>query len=209
MDYACGSAGHSCYLFLKGAISQRLAPHCKRIVGVDTNPAAVEQYNSRVINQGISPEEMLAVCSSLHEVHKDVPKNSYDVIVVSIPTSLAPAINIDVGSLECSLAYHHFPSIDDTTALLVSFLKPGSGTVLVSDLLKGPHADDFHRHCAHEHNHVVHRGGLTEIDVRHAFEHAGLIDVDFEIIHTVKRDGREVDIFLAQGMRPPHEQLHK
>jgi len=180
MDFACGA----------GAISQRLAPYCKRIIGVDTNPSAVEKYNFHAINQGISSEEMLAVCSNLHEVPKDVQKNSYDVIV-------------------CSLAFHHFPSIDDTTCLLVSFLKPGSGTFLVSDLLKGAHANEFHRHCAHGHNHVVHRGGLTEIEVRHAFEHAGLIDFDFEIIHTVRKDGKEIDVFLAQGTRPSHEELHE
>lgn len=108
---------------------------------------------------------------------------------------------------QCSQAYHHFPSIDATTRLLASFLKPETGILLVSDLLKGLHEHEFCRPCSHTHTHhaVVHRGGLTEDEVRVSFEQAGLVDVDFEIVHTVRKDGRDVEIFMAQGVRPAGE----
>ena len=127
MDYACGSGipmitpfiilvtvplshlfdngFHSPYLS-KGALSQKLAPYSKRIIGVDIDPAAVEQYNTRVANQGIPSEgqfvqkasdpyrhlilpyqEMRAICIDLHEHLGDLEGQLFDVIVVSpIPT---------------------------------------------------------------------------------------------------------------------------
>ncbi|KIJ43976.1 hypothetical protein M422DRAFT_60163 [Sphaerobolus stellatus SS14] len=177
MDYACGL----------GALSQRLAPYSKSIVGIDIDPSVVEQYNAKILDQGISPEEMRALCVNLSETSSELQGQLFDVIV-------------------CSQAYHHFPSIDNTTKTLASYLKPGTGTLLVSDLRKGPHAHEFHR--SHEEKKgncispVVHHGGLTEEDMRTAFERAGLVDIDFEIIHSVRKDGREVEIFFIQGSRP-------
>ena len=113
---------------------------------------------------------------------------------------------------QCSQAYHHFRSIDATTCILASLLKPQTGILLVSDLRKGPHAHEFRRPCTHTHdNHhnVVHRGGLTENEVRTSFTRAGLVNIGFEIIHNVRKDGRDVEIFLAQGVRPADEVLHK
>jgi len=166
-------------------LSQRLAPYAKSIIGVDINPDAVEQYNAKVANQGIPTEEMRAICIDLQEQQEEVEGRKFDVVV-------------------CSQAYHHFTSIDETTQLLTNFLMPHTGTLLVSDLLKGPHADDFRQHCTHSHHHhaVTHRGGLTELEVRESFEQAGLTNIEFEIVETVRKDGREIDIFLAQGVRP-------
>ncbi|KAF8531622.1 S-adenosyl-L-methionine-dependent methyltransferase [Gautieria morchelliformis] len=180
MDYACGSGG----------LSQKLASYCKSIIGIDIDQAAVDQYNNKVANQGIPSEEMRAICTNLHEHSGELNGQLFDVIV-------------------CSQAYHHFPSINATTCLLASFLKHQTGILLVSDLLKGPHEHEFRRPCSHTHNHhaVVHRGGLTENEVRGSFEEAGLVDIDFEIVHTVKKDGRDVEVFMAQGVRPAGETL--
>ena len=113
---------------------------------------------------------------------------------------------------KCSQAYHHFPAIDATTGLLASLLKPQTGVLLVSDLLKGPHADEFRRPCTHIHDdrhNVVHRGGLTESEVRVSFEQAGLIDIDFDIVHVVRKNGKELEVFLARGIRPADETPNK
>ncbi|KAF8579479.1 S-adenosyl-L-methionine-dependent methyltransferase [Ramaria rubella] len=188
LDYACGL----------GALSQKLAPYCKCIMGVDIDPAAVEQYNSKVDNQGISAEEMHAICVDLHEQHRELEGKLFDVIV-------------------CSQAYHHFLSIDATTRLLASFLKPETGSLLVSDLLKGQYSHEFcqpraHSHhgrrVGHNHHTVVHKGGLTETEIRNSFQRAGLVDFEFEIIENVRKEGRVVDIFLAQGTRPPDDQVY-
>ena len=109
---------------------------------------------------------------------------------------------------QCSQAYHHFSSIKETSRLLATFLKPRTGTLLVSDLLKGPHADEFRRsstQVGHHQHTVTHRGGLTECEVRESFEHAGLVSIKFEVIEMVRRDGRDVEIFLIQGIRPAGE----
>lgn len=42
-----------------GALSQKLAPYSKSIVGVDIDPIAVQHYNTTVINQGVPPEGLL------------------------------------------------------------------------------------------------------------------------------------------------------
>lgn len=52
----------------KGAISQRLAPYCKRIVGIDINSKAVDLYNEKVSHQGIPPEGI----TKIPPVHKSV-----------------------------------------------------------------------------------------------------------------------------------------
>lgn len=34
-----------------------------------------------------------------------------------------------------------------------------------------------------------------------SFEQAGLVDIAFEIVHTVRNEGRDVEIFVAHGVR--------
>ncbi|GJJ11933.1 hypothetical protein Clacol_006171 [Clathrus columnatus] len=198
MDYACGT----------GAISQRLAPYCKRIIGVDINANVVDQYNETVLNQGISPEdycinhvdlivfeiqEMVAFCTDLSERPEVLDNELFDVIV-------------------CSQAYHHLPSITKTTELLLSYLKPG-GSLLVADLLKSDHSHEFHSYKHHteitnpEHeaalqSPVIHHGGITEDQIHSAFEYAGLTEIEFKIIHTIQKGDRGFDIFLVKGSKP-------
>ena len=66
-----------------GLISQVLAPYCKKIVGVDISPRTVEYYNTRVHNQGISPEEMKAVCVDLRGEEGELEGVKFDLVVVS------------------------------------------------------------------------------------------------------------------------------
>jgi cyclopropane fatty-acyl-phospholipid synthase-like methyltransferase len=63
-------------------ISKELAPYAKTIVGVDITQALVDNYNQRVANQGITPDEMHAVCAELKGVEGELEGLKFDVIVV-------------------------------------------------------------------------------------------------------------------------------
>ncbi|KAF5386915.1 hypothetical protein D9615_002001 [Tricholomella constricta] len=186
MEYACGT----------GLVSRELALYAKRIIGVDISQGMVDQFNLRVSNQGISPEEMQAVCVELKGEPGELGDEKFDVIV-------------------CAAAYHHFTSIDDVTRILAYFLKPG-GALLVVDLKKqdGEHAHSHGHGHGHGHSqdhghqsmfpqqvhHIVpHRGGLGEEDMRKAFEGAGLSSFSFEDGIVGKND---VKLFLAKGIKP-------
>ncbi|KDQ18549.1 hypothetical protein BOTBODRAFT_28936 [Botryobasidium botryosum FD-172 SS1] len=162
-----------------GLISQNLAPDCKQIVGVDISEKMVEHYNARVANQGIPPEEMRAVCTDLSG-KGELEGLLFDVIV-------------------CAQAYHHILSIEDVTKNLFSYLKPG-GALLVVDLVRGKHAADFHSQAS---EHVVaHRGGFIESEIRAAFEDAGLGQFEWGIAAEVRSQGRELELFIAKGVKP-------
>ncbi|KAG6839979.1 hypothetical protein C0991_009917 [Blastosporella zonata] len=149
----------------------------------------VDQFNLRISNQGIPPEEMQAIRVELKGEHGELGDEKFDVIV-------------------CASAYHHFPDINDVTRILAHFLKP-NGVLLVVDLSKRSdseeraHGDGHHGHAHHPlipekfHHLVPHRGGLDESDMRKAFESAGLA-FSFEDGLTAKNDTK---LFLAKGIK--------
>lgn len=59
-----------------------LASHVKSILGVDISAGMVRQYNTRMANQGIPPEEMRAVCVELEGTTEELDGMKFDVIVV-------------------------------------------------------------------------------------------------------------------------------
>jgi hypothetical protein len=67
---------------MEGLISSQLAPHTASIVGVDISQGMVDLYNRRVSNQGITPDEMKAVCVELRGVPGELDDAKFDVIVV-------------------------------------------------------------------------------------------------------------------------------
>ncbi|KAF8682959.1 S-adenosyl-L-methionine-dependent methyltransferase [Rhizoctonia solani] len=162
MDYACGT----------GLLSQQLAPHTKTLIGVDISPKSVEYYNERVANQGIPPEEMRAICTEL------VERNTSD-------TDPFDGVEFDV--IVCTQAYHHFEDIDDVTKTLASYLKPGTGVLVVVDMI---------RHV------VVYKGGFEEESIRSAFvDAAGLQSYSFKPAFQMGWQERKVDLFIATGVR--------
>ncbi|KAG1868895.1 S-adenosyl-L-methionine-dependent methyltransferase [Suillus tomentosus] len=175
LDYACGT----------GLISRQLAAHAKCIVGVDISQTMVDQYNQSLFNQGIPPEEMRAVCCDLTtEAPNQLDGMKFDVVV-------------------CASAYHHFPSIEDVTKALASYLKPG-GSLLVTDLMKLPSAESVQALFptgSLKSNLVAHKGGFQEADIKAVFESAGLIDFSFVTACKAKIHGQPVQIFLASGTK--------
>jgi hypothetical protein len=83
--------------------------------------------------------------------------------------------------------------------MLAYFLKPG-GALLVVDLLK---TEGEHGHIIPDDAHyVAHKGGLSESDMRKAFEYAGLTSVDFNpnALHS-QHHGHDAHLFTAKGIK--------
>ncbi|KAG9089829.1 hypothetical protein FRC06_001368 [Ceratobasidium sp. 370] len=120
MDYACGT----------GLLSQALAPHTRTLIGVDISPKSVDYYNERVANQGISGDEMRAVCVELKERGAEGP-------------DALDGIEFDV--VVCTNAYHHFDDVGVITKILASYLKSGTGTLVVVDLIRSPTSESLHK----------------------------------------------------------------
>ncbi|KAI0699194.1 S-adenosyl-L-methionine-dependent methyltransferase [Cerioporus squamosus] len=171
MDYACGT----------GLVSQQLCQYVKSVVGVDISQASVDLYNSQASNQGLALEEMRAVCAELKGEPGELDGLKFDIIV-------------------CCASYHHFPSIDDTTRILASFLKPG-GSLLVADIRA---SEDGRELFPVTHHHLVpHKHGLSEGAVRAAFEGAGLVGFDMRDVFKARMrpTGEEVQWFVVRGVK--------
>ncbi|TCD63972.1 deoxycytidyl transferase [Steccherinum ochraceum] len=177
MDYACGP----------GLTSRELAPYVKSIVGVDISQGMVDLFNRRVANQGILPEEMKAVKVELKGEEGELDGQKFDVVI-------------------CIAAYHHFDTVDDTTRILASFLKPG-GSLLIADILKADSGVKPLEHFAHV---VAHTAGFSKADMKSVFEANGLVmneseievESDFAIaISDMRLHNSVVQLFLARGVK--------
>lgn len=107
--------------------------------------------------------------------------------------------------IQCSLAYHHFSSIEDTTRVLAALLNP-AGALLVADILTPPPSavddpgattiipEDF-KHA------VPHRSGFDEATMRATFESAGLTGFSLVEAAMLKNfHGRgDIKLFVAKG----------
>jgi len=179
LDFACNV----------GLLSRALTPHVKSIVGVDISQAAVDLYNEAVSNQGLSPDEMRAVCAELEGEAGELDDLKFDVVA-------------------CASSYHHFASIDDMTRILTFFLKPG-GVLLVTDFtrteaqLKASAAAGSSTLIDERFSHIVpHTNGMTEGELHRAFDGAGLASFVFKLLSTLTLHGAEGMFFIAKGAKP-------
>ncbi|KAG8733931.1 hypothetical protein FRC11_014875 [Ceratobasidium sp. 423] len=174
MDYACGT----------GLVSQGLAPHTKTLIGVDISPKSVDYYNERVANQGIPPEEMRAICVEL------VERGAGDA---------DPFGGVEFDVIVCTQAYHHFEDINGVTKTLTSYLKPGTGVLVVIDMIRSSESEKLHK----DHGHVVvYKGGFEEDSIRSAFiDAARLQNYSFKPAFQMGWEERQVDLFIATGVR--------
>lgn len=93
LDYACGPGevlGRDDWTFvvetrpyLSGMVSRELCSYVKSVVGVDISQGMVDQFNRRVEEQGIPPEEMKAVKAELKGEETELEGAKFDVIIVS------------------------------------------------------------------------------------------------------------------------------
>ncbi|KAJ1310570.1 hypothetical protein OPQ81_007299 [Rhizoctonia solani] len=175
MDFACGT----------GMISRNLIPYSKKIIGVDISSKSVDFYNERTTKQGIPPEEMRAICADLTERGK----GDNDVFG-----------GVEFDAIVCSGAYHHFDDINHMTKILASYLKPGTGTLIITDFIASPEAE----HVLSSHAHVVpHTSGFSEELIRSTFVDAGgLREFSLKPAFQMNWHGKDVGLFVAKGVRP-------
>ena len=67
----------------RGLVSRALSPYCKRNVGVDISQGMVDQFNRRIHYQGLTSDEMQAVCAELRGQPDELDNEKFDVVVVS------------------------------------------------------------------------------------------------------------------------------
>ncbi|CAB4396828.1 unnamed protein product [Rhizophagus irregularis] len=204
IDFACGT----------GLISQELRSYVKSIVGIDMAQGMVDEYNKKVLQQGIDENEMKAICLELKEGDQ-LNGRKFDLVV-------------------CASAYHHIDDVTAISRILASYLKP-SGKLIVLDLIKDPATKDkLHEgftdhHHGHHHGHhedstahkedhedvinkfagtVVHRGGFYPEEIEKIFLDTGVLeDVKVEIAFTfnkfIKQDQKEYTFkyLIAKGKK--------
>ncbi|KAJ7585184.1 S-adenosyl-L-methionine-dependent methyltransferase [Mycena floridula] len=189
MDFACGG----------GLVSLALAPHAKSIVGVDISQGMLDQY---IKTNAAYAESISTVCTNLLENPEDPGELSgkkFDVIL-------------------CSLAFHHFPSTEDATRILASFLNPG-GALIVAEFNKFPvmpgHAGHGHGHGASDADAQGSDAGGTDVkpafvvsmspigpdELGKLFEGAGLTDLSFAPMLDVELFGEPSRILVGKGTK--------
>lgn len=70
-----------------GLTSQKIAPYCKGIIGVDVSIRMVEEFNRKVADHGIPAEEMRAIHSlspDANEPIEELQGTLFDVAIVSV-----------------------------------------------------------------------------------------------------------------------------
>ncbi|KAJ8093480.1 hypothetical protein PM082_020337 [Marasmius tenuissimus] len=168
LDYACGT----------GLISRQILPYVKSVLGVDISQAMVDKYNERADNQGITPEEMRAICINLEEEPSQMGDLKFDVVL-------------------CSMSYHHFADPMRMTGVLASLVKPG-GCLFIADIESTKDREKIIPETAH---HIVaHEYGFSEAEVKSYIESAGLSLSNFTSVTKARKNGKEVNVFLAQGI---------
>ncbi|KAG9287605.1 hypothetical protein G9A89_019666 [Geosiphon pyriformis] len=190
LDFASGT----------GLISQQLCPYVHSILGVDTSEKMTEIYNQKCWQQGLSSNEMQAVCVDLFEIGIPEIKNG---VVMSRENDPLKGRKFDV--IVCASSYHHLPDIQPATLILASYLKPGGHLVVVDLALNPDYSYKFHNHQS---SHTVkYPGGFSEGELVEAFEKTGLLE-NVKIrkafhINMVESEGKEhpFDFFLVRGQR--------
>lgn len=113
--------------------------------------------------------------------------------------------------IQCSLAFHHFPDVRATTAILGSFLKP-CGKLFVADHM--PHDASIHKRSglvdellpsgtSHEQalSAITHRAGFSEDTMKEMVEGAGLAFEWIPSVGKVEHGSKKLEVFLAIGTR--------
>ncbi|KAK1235363.1 hypothetical protein PQX77_001422 [Marasmius sp. AFHP31] len=174
LDCACGTAD---LVVVAGLISRQILPYVKSVLGADISQAMVDKYNERADNQGITSDEMKAICANIEE-----------------PSQLGD-LKFDV--VLCSMSYHHFTNPMRMTGILANLLKPG-GCLFVADIESTKDREEIIPETA---NHVVaHKYGFSEAEVKSYIESAGLSFSRFTSVTKARKNGKEVNVFLAQGI---------
>ncbi|KAK0460712.1 S-adenosyl-L-methionine-dependent methyltransferase [Desarmillaria tabescens] len=176
LNFACGT----------GLLERDLVAYCKSIQGVDISQGMVDQYNKRAETLGVT-SKMNAVVCELKGVAEELEGRKFDVVL-------------------CTMAYHHFESIDEITRILAYFLKPG-GALLVTDRVSSDAELKIEDVPENYEAIVPHKAGFSEEEMRKLFEGAGLGSFSMNVIPGVTMDDIlpgliNQKLFLAKGVKP-------
>ncbi|KAF4945310.1 hypothetical protein FGADI_12050 [Fusarium gaditjirri] len=152
LDYACGN----------GVASRALAPYVSIVRGIDISSKMVDQYNMLAEAAGFSPGRMRAV-------HGDF----MDPEASPSPELNTPEFN-DLDLIVMCMALHHVQDYAAMIQRLSQKLRPG-GVLLIIDLVASSESGCLEAPMAKElSNHTMSKMGFTEMEVKDAFEKAGL-----------------------------------
>ncbi|KAL9092798.1 MAG: hypothetical protein Q9165_004216 [Trypethelium subeluteriae] len=182
---------------------QALGPSVTNILGVDLSPAMVAGYNSRVSEVGLPS-------TAVHAIEGNILS---DASWPSLRSDRAlAAADFDIAAI--CMGVHHFSSPSLAIQRLTEFLKPGTGVLLIVDIVKEVEKGDDDPSPDHQRRsggagHTIHpqHNGFVEAEMREIFAGAGLKDFMWETCpsKTLMKGKNDEDLerilFFARGVR--------
>ncbi|MFW2578152.1 class I SAM-dependent methyltransferase [Aliarcobacter butzleri] len=156
LDYGCGT----------GLIAFNLVEENNEVLGLDNSYGMIEEFNKKVKEKNLSN-----IKAKKHNIlEEDLPKNSFDLIVIS-------------------MSLHHIEDIDMFFKKSFEALKNG-GYICINDLDK----EDGSFHTKHN-NEGVYHFGFSEDELVETAKKIGFSDSSFHIVYIFERENGNFPIF--------------
>ncbi|MCT7564986.1 class I SAM-dependent methyltransferase [Aliarcobacter butzleri] len=156
LDYGCGT----------GLIAFNLVEENNEVLGLDNSYGMIEEFNKKVKEKNLSN-----IKAKKHNIlEEDLPKNSFDLIVIS-------------------MSLHHIEDIDMFFKKSFEALKNG-GYICVNDLDK----EDGSFHAKHN-NEGVYHFGFSKDELVETAKKIGFNDSSFDIVYIFERENGNFPIF--------------
>ncbi|KAL4422344.1 hypothetical protein ABPG75_008541 [Micractinium tetrahymenae] len=187
-----------------GLLAEKIVDSLGSYVGVDTSPAMVAAFQSKLARRadsklrcalgqltstGLQPvSQAEGAAGAEAEAAAETAAGS---TAASAGADAAAATGLQPGQFDLVLShmtFHHLKDADETLRTLLQYLRPG-GAVAVFDLLKEPGSDRFH---SRQHSHsVFHPGGFTPEEMQQHMQGAGLVDAQAAAVAPFQREAPE------------------
>ncbi|AGR77373.1 methyltransferase, putative [Aliarcobacter butzleri 7h1h] len=156
LDYGCGT----------GLIAFNLVEKNNEVLGLDNSYGMIEEFNKKVKEKNLSN-----IKAKKHNIlEEDLPKNSFDLIVIS-------------------MSLHHIEDIDMFFKKSFEALKNG-GYICINDLDK----EDGSFHAKHN-NEGVYHFGFSKDELVETAKKIGFSDSSFDIVYIFERENGNFPIF--------------
>lgn len=156
LDYGCGT----------GLIAFNLVEENNEVLGLDNSYGMIEEFNKKVKEKNLSN-----IKAKKHNIlEEDLPKNSFDLIVIS-------------------MSLHHIEDINMFFKKSFEALKNG-GYICINDLDK----EDGSFHAKHN-NEGVYHFGFSKDELVETAKKIGFSDSSFDIVYIFERENGNFPIF--------------
>nr|POE56186.1 putative methyltransferase c1347.09 [Quercus suber] len=179
LDYACGT----------GTATRALGSYVTTVRGIDLSQNMVAKFNETARSAGMPEDQVKAEYG--------------DFCVEQLPEPFASSPEWrDFDLAAVLVGFHHFEHPALAIRNLATTLKPGSGTLVVIDIL--PFQPD---HVPAHMQPTIQHHGFSEEDMRKLMTEAGLTGFEFEVleepIEFVRKEGtkKQMKLFVAKGRR--------